>query len=74
MPQTACQNTQRISQQTLLAALGPEHSVTIMLQRIPLSSWGVKSFDPAKNDACVVIDNGKRVVILNVLVPDVIVK
>ncbi len=74
MPQTACQNTQRISQQTLLAALGPDNSVTIMLQKIPLSSWAVQSFDPARNDACVVIDNGKRVVILNVFVPDVIVK
>lgn len=48
--------------------------VRLMLERIPASTWTVVSFNPQKQDACVRIDNGKQMVILNLFIPIVIVK
>ncbi len=70
----ACQNTLRLSQNTLLAVLGPTNSVRLMLESIPVENWEVMSFDPRRSNACVRVNNGKRVVILDVFVPSVIVK
>ena len=70
----ACQNTQRLSQISLLAVLDPLNSVRLMLESIPAENWEVMSFDPRISKACVRINNGKRVVILDVLIPSVIVK
>ena len=54
--------------------LATDDPVRLMLERIPLSTWEVLSFDPHKKDACVRINNGKQVVILNVSIAIVIVK
>ncbi len=64
----------RLSQVTLLALLEQENPTRQMLASIPRENWAITSFDPNTNKACVRIDNGKRTVILDVFVPDVIVK
>lgn len=69
----ACNNTQRLPKQSLIAALGPDSTVAALLNRTPDDDWTVVSFDPRKQNACVRIDNGKRVVILDVFVPSVTV-
>ena len=69
----ACQNKQRISQNTLLGVLDTLNPVRIMLESIPVENWAIVSFDPRQGNACVRINNGKRVVILDVFIPSVTV-
>jgi len=69
----ACQSKQRITQNTLLAFLEVENPVRVMLESIPAENWAVMSFDPRRSNACVRINNGKRVVILDVFIPSVTV-
>jgi len=51
---TACNNVQRLSQSTLLAML-VDNTQLAFLESMPLSSWEIISFNPAKLEVCIKI-------------------
>ena len=52
MSENNCLNVQRMSQTTLLGFLGDSQEGQF-LQKIPLSSWEVISFNPKKYEVCI---------------------
>jgi hypothetical protein len=52
MSENNCLNVQRMSQATLLGFLGDSQEGKF-LQKIPLSSWEVISFNPRKYEVCI---------------------